>query len=324
MYDLSWKVNIGKYRLMLLESVEINHDVELLSDTAIIVLPATAYNKALEIESKIARGDKVTIQLGYDNELRNEFEGYVESIGTDGGSLRIVCEDGIFLYRVALENKELANISVKKLIEYVNKEVSAYYKGETPFTVQCDYDFSYGKFVIQNATGYDILKKIQEEAKPNVYLKDSVLHIHPQYSEIFGTAIYDFAVNIENANLKYKKAEDRRLLIRATCRTATGHILKAEVGTTGGDLVTIKLPGEVSQEMLTKLAKEALAKKVYTGYEGDFTSWLLPVCDAGYKVTLRDAEYEYKNGTYYVLGVKTKFDKSGGVRTIKVGKKLSG
>ena len=63
--------------------------------------------------------------------------------------------------------------------------------------------------------------------------------------------------------------------------------------------------------------------KSYTGYEGSFKSWLIPFCDAGYKVTITDNDTEYKNGDYYVVGVNVEFSQSGGVRTIKIGKKLS-
>jgi len=70
-------------------------------------------------------------------------------------------------------------------------------------------------------------------------------------------------------------------------------------------------------------AKNEYVSRVYDGYEGTFTGWLVPYCDAGYQVKLVDEDYQDKTGNYYVLEVKTNFSKSGGVRTIKIGKKLS-
>jgi len=317
MYNMVWNISIGKYLLAMLDSVEITRSVEALSDTAIIILPGTAYNKALDIESKINVGDKVKIELGYDDKPVTEFEGYLQSIATDDGSIKLNCEDALFLFKKSLKNSEKVNISVKSLLEQLIKELNL------PYSISCDYDFSYDKFVINNATGYDVLKKIQEEAKPNIYLKSGVLHIHPQYSEIFGTSIYDFGKNIEKSELVYKKEEDRKYLVTVESTDNTGKVIKVEAGSTGGESLNLKISGVSNETSLRKMAEEALKMRSYTGYEGSFKTWLVPYCDAGYKATIIDSDYEYKNGSYYVIEVKTVFSKSGGERTIKIGKKIS-
>lgn len=56
MYSLDFDITIGGYRLTMLESVTVKAGVENLADTAVVVLPATVYNKALEIEGKSKRG----------------------------------------------------------------------------------------------------------------------------------------------------------------------------------------------------------------------------------------------------------------------------
>jgi hypothetical protein len=319
MYKMVWHITIGKFRLLMLESCVITRSVEMLADTAVITLPGTAYNKTLEVEDKIQRGDAVTIQLGYDDNLVSEFEGYLESVSTDGGSIKLNCEDALFLYRKPLDNIELKNKTVKELISYIHKALGL------DFKVSCDYDFTYDKFTISGATGYDVLKKIQEEANPNIYLKDNVLHVHPQYTEIFGTANYDFAKNIdrEGTDLKYLKASERKWLIEVEGKGADGKVIKVEAGITGGDRMSIKIPGVSNKTSLQNKANEVLKQKVYTGYEGSFTGWLIPYCDAGYRITIKDKDYEYKDGAYYVLEVKTEFSKDGGKRIVKPGKKLN-
>jgi hypothetical protein len=315
MYNMSWKVTVSKYQLMMIDAIEIIRSVEKLSDMATITLPATAYNAAIGIESKIKRGDAIVIEFGYNGGLYEEFNGYLNSIQTDNGSLILECEDGLFQYRKSLDNIELKGASVTDVLNHVNKAIGG-------FTLKCDYDFKYDKFVINNATGYDVLKKIQEEAKPNIYLKGKTLHVHPQYSELFGTADYDFSRNIETEELKYRNADERKFIVIVESKGKDGKVIRVEAGTTGGDKMTINVSGVTDMASLRKLANEALATKVYTGYEGTFTGWLLPYCDAGYKVSITDKDYEAKNGSYYVLEVKTNFSKSGGVRTIKLGKKL--
>lgn len=58
-------------------------------------------------------------------------------------------------------------------------------------------------------------------------------------------------------------------------------------------------------------------------YEGSFTGWLVPYVDPGDSVKLHDADYECKDGTYYVTGIEVSFSKDGGKRTVKLGRRLS-
>ena len=302
----------------MVEKVSIKRSVELLSDTATITLPGTVFNKAINIEDKIKVGDDVEIKLGYNDNLKEEFKGYLKAIKTDGGSLTLELEDDIYLFRKSVKDEEMKNASVKSILENICSQVGG-------FSVSCDYDFSYDKFVINNATGYDVLKKIQDEASPNIYLKDKVLHVHPQYAEIFGEARYDFSRNIERdgTDLKYKSEDERKLLVVVEGTDETGATVSVEKGTTGGDKMTLKLPGVSSKSSLEQKAQSVLDQKVYTGYEGSFQSWLIPYVDAGYKVSITDPDYEIKDGTYYVISVETTFSKDGGVRKITLGKKIS-
>lgn len=315
---MSWNIRIGGFRLRMVEKVSIKRSVELLSDTATITLPGTVFNKAINIEGKIKVGDAVEIELGYNDDLKPEFKGYLKAIKTDGGSLTLELEDDIYLFRKSVKDEEMKDASVKNILANICSQVGG-------FSVSCDYDFTYDKFVINNATGYDVLKKIQDEASPNIYLKDKVLHVHPQYAEIFGEARFDFSRNIERdgTDLKYKSEDERKLLVVVEGTDETGATVSVEKGTTGGDKMTLKLPGVSSRSSLEQKAQSVLEQKVYTGYEGSFQSWLVPYVDAGYKVAITDPDYEIKNGTYYVISVETTFSKDGGVRKITLGKKIS-
>lgn len=317
MYKMSWDIKIGGYRLKMVEKVSIKRSVELLADTATVTLPATVFNKTISIEDKIKVGDAVEIELGYNDDLKTEFKGYLKSIKTDGGSLTLELEDNIYLFRKSVKDEEMKDASVKKILENICSQVGG-------FSVSCDYDFTYDKFVINNATGYDVLKKIQDEASPNIYLKDKVLHVHPQYAEIFGEARYDFSKNIERegTDLKYKSEDERKFLIVVEGTDETGATVSVEKGTTGGDKMTLKLPGVSSRSSLEQKAQSVLEQKVYTGYEGSFQTWLVPYVDAGYKVAITDPDYEVKNGTYYVISVETTFSKDGGVRKVTLGKRV--
>lgn len=316
MFAMYYNITIGSYKLAILKSVSVKKSIELLADTAIITLPGTAYNKTLNIEDKILEGDKVTIEFGYqEDKPALEFEGYVESISTDAGAIKINCEDELYHFRKDLTNKVFKEVRVMELLDYVSKEVGDY-------SVACDYDFKYDKFTIHNATGFDVLKKLQDETKANIYLKGKTLHLHPQYSELGEKVIYDFAINIEKADLKYKDSRQRKFMAIIEGTDAKGKVVRVEKGKPGGDKFTLKLPGVSDRKTLEARADEELKIKSYTGYEGSITGWLIPSVEPTCIAEIRDADYEYKNGIYYVVSVETTFSDKGGVRKITVGKKV--
>lgn len=321
MKRLTWDISIGKYKLAMVESVKIVRSVENLADTAEIVLPATVMNKTIEVESKLAKGDAVSISLGYGEKLLKEFDGYLKTVKTDGGSLTLECEDALFLFRVPMKDQEIQSPSVKTLLQMCVNEVRKQ-KG-IAIKIDCNYSFSYDKFVFSNATAFDVLKKIQDEAKPNVYMKENTLHVHPQYSEIFGSVVYDFEKNIDRDgnDLKYVKKDDRKTLVKIEYTDAKGHKKTVEYGDTGGT-VKKKRGGTADIASLKLLAKNEYESYCYDGYEGNITGWLFPYCDAGYKVTIKDSDYEYKEGTYYVVGVTVEFGNGGGKRIVQLGKRI--
>lgn len=102
---MNYYIQIGSYKLGLLQSVEIEKSVDLLTQTAVIVLPGVVYNQSLDHEKYIKAGDSVLVKLGYDGELVTEFEGYVQRIDTDDDSLTINCEDSMYLTRKEIKPK---------------------------------------------------------------------------------------------------------------------------------------------------------------------------------------------------------------------------
>ncbi|MCD8081868.1 MAG: hypothetical protein LUF04_16175 [Bacteroides sp.] len=322
MYDIGFYITIGKFQLRMFEKLTIKKNVESLAGTAAITLPGSAYNVALDVESKIAEGDEVLVRFGYDAQgmdLPLEFEGYVESIAADDGSIVINCEDEIYKMRITdLKDAVLPGISVKGLLEHVLGQMDGNY------TLACDYEFKYDKFTIQNATAFDVLKKVQEETGANIYLERTTLHVHPQYAQIGDKVIYDFARNIEKSALKYKDAKRRKFMVTVKGTDWKGRTVKVEKGTPGGDKITLNLPGVSDKQTMENRADEVLKQKAYSGYEGDITTWLVPFVKPTDQAEIRDADYEYKTGTYYVVAVETNLSDAGGSRKVTIGAKLEG
>lgn len=316
-WDIVFKTNGKKFRLGVLAECEIVSSVDNLVDTATIVLPEACMNEVFHIEKQIGRGSEVVIQLGYDGKLETEFVGYIQDITTNDSTLKIICEDALFLFRKGVPDIEMKPTSVKKIAEYLVQNI------DKSFSVSCDFDINYEKFVIHQATGYDVLKKLQEETKANIYFdtKNKVLHIHSPYVEIGGAVRYSMQHNIEKSALEYKKASDKKIEVTVESTDIKGKIKKITVGTTGGDQVNFKV-GPMSNADMTKVAEAALKKSNFDGYTGTFDGWLVPFVQPTYSAIIEDLDYPYKKGRYYVVAVKTNFSESGGKRTITPGIKL--
>jgi hypothetical protein len=321
MFTMDWNIvfdNHGeKFKLGILAECEIVCSVDNLADSATIVLPEAVMNQVLNIENKINRGTKVLIQLGYDGNLVTEFEGFIQDITTNDSTLKIVCEDALFLFRVGVPDVELKPSSLKKIAQYLIDKI------EPSFKLSCDYDIGYEKFVIHQATGFDVLKKLQEETKANIYFDttNKVLHIHPPYIEKAGIVRYSMQQNIEKSTLEYKKAIDKKVEVTIESTDSKGKVKSITTGTTGGDKITLKV-GPMSGADMKKVADAALKKNSFDGYSGSFDGWLIPFVKPTYSAIIEDKDYPYKDGTYYVVGVKTNFSENGGVRTITPGIKL--
>ena len=315
---MNFDITVGDYRLTMVDSVVVKRSIANLADTAFVKLPGTAYNQALEIERMIGPGDPVRIRLGYDadtEKLPVEFEGYVDRIGMEEGSLRIDCEDGMRLFRRELEPAAFAGVTVGELLRHVVGQVG-------DFKVDCDFDFRYDRFSIYATTGFEVLKKVQEETRASIGLCGDTLHVHPQYGRVGRKVAYDLAVNVEKSELEYRDTSGRKLLVEVTGTDPQGRKVRVSRGVAGGDKTTVELPGVSDAASLTLRAEEELKIRSGEGAEGSLTGWLVPEVAPADIVDLRDADYACKNGCYYVTAVETTFSSAGGSRKITLGKKM--
>lgn len=312
-----YDIQIGNYKLGLLQSVEIHKSVDLLADTAVVIVPGVVYNQSLDIEEKVKVGDPVIVKLGYDDNLVTEFEGYLQRIDTDDNSIIFNLEDGIYLTRKAVKDKQFSKTTVKEIVEYCLSEIGMK-------ELDCTYNITYEKFVIKNANAYDVLKKLQDDTKANIYMKGNQLNVHPAYVEKGGDVYFDFAVNVEKSDLKYRSKDDRKFEIVVEGIGLDGKKKTVTVGTTGGEKRTVKVFNVMDDAALKQRGMEEMKYLVYDGYEGSITGWLIPYVEPTYSAHVYDKEYEYKTGSYYVVSVTTTFDESGGVRKVELGRKLTG
>ncbi len=317
-WDIKFKTDGVTYSLQTVASIDIECSVDNLADTATITLPEAVMNQVLNIGDQVKRGSEVVIKAGYDKTLVTEFIGYVQDIVTNDSSLKIKCEDALFLFRKGVKDVELKPTSLPKIAQALIDQI------DPTFKLVCDYDITYEKFVIHQATGYDVLKKLAEETKANIYFntEKKELHIHPPYLEKAGEVIFSMQVNIEKSSLEFKKALDRKVEVTVESTNLKGKVESETVGTTGGDKITIKV-GSVDVASRIKIANAELLRRSADMYEGSIDTWLIPFVQPTYSAKIKDEDYPDKDGKYYVTGVTTSINESGGKRAVKIGVKLS-
>lgn len=329
MYTMDYRIEVGEVELPVLTSVKISKDVTKLTDTATIVCPSVAHGRKLAFVGKLAKWQRVSVKLGYDGKLREEFAGYVKSVAIKDNEVHIECEDALLMFqRVTIPSGELKNVSLQQLLEHVTGKVNDFLRSEglgTPLSVDCRYSYGYDKFTFaNNATAYTVLEQIQKEGAPNIYISDNVLHIVPQYTDTTGEASYSMQRNIckSGLNLKWRDENDRQLLVTVKYDNKGGESYSAQAGRDGGDKMDIVFKGSVGKDGLQAIADNIYKSKIYTGYEGSFDAWLVPYCDAGFLITLEDTSKNIIPGKYYVTSVAVEFSSSGAKRTVSLGSSL--
>ncbi len=323
MFVMTHEIKIDGKIIPLITAVSVKMDVTQLANTATIELPATAFKRRLAQVADIRRGQKVEIRLGYDDRNELEFSGYVNRRTDKDGGMIVECEDAMFLFRqTTMRNQEFVNPTMKSLLGKVVQAVGG-------IRVDTKLDYSYEKFVFQNASAFDVLKKIQEETKAHIYLTtDNVLHVEPQYIEKSSKVVkYSFQANIcrDGLNLTWKDTTENPLIVEVEgTGKVNGKVTKVTVtsGKAGGDRIKEKIRGIVDKKTLQSIADDMLASRNHTGFEGSFDAWLRPFVTAGDFVELIDDEDETRNGKYYVKSVETTFDSGGGKRKINLGHRV--
>lgn len=315
---IEFKTNGKRFQLALMAGCEVVASVDNLTDTATIVLPESVMNEVLNFDNNVVRGTEVLIEMGYDGDYRLEFTGFVKDITTNDSSIKIHCEDALFLFRVGVPDVELKPTSLAAIAQYVINEI------DPSFTLKCDYDISYEKFTIHQATGFDVLKKLQEETKANIFFdtQNKELHIHAPYIHKGGEALYSIQHNIESSSLEYKNKLDHKIEVTVESTDIKGNVQKATSGTTGGDEVTLKV-GAMSESSMKLIADAEVLKQSAAGYEGSFDAWLIPYIKPTYSARIKDEDYPEKTDFYYVKSVTTSLSEAGGKRTVQLGKKLT-
>lgn len=305
-------------------SVEIERDIFKINSSCKIQIPISSrleykgkgYTESVQTAKQFARGDKISVWLGYGDNLKLEFSGFIYRLNYKT-PLEIECEGYEFLLRSPCETKTWSKTNLKTVLEYIIKDTDIVLSDKVP-------EMNFTKYIIPaNMTKLEALQVVKEKYGIAVFFMEKTLYAGLAYVIDLGTVKYKLGWNtIKDDELKYRNADDVRLKIKAVWIKPDNTKLEAEVGDPEGSQRTLFFYNVSSKSELEKLAKEEMKKYKYSGYEGKITTFLQPFAQPGMKGILQDPKYSEREGTYYITKVKIKSDKGGGRRTVEFTVKL--
>lgn len=321
-YNISLNITIGgELEFAVAQSIHIESSVQVLSDTAKLELPRAFKNavdqvgNAVNIAGKsildfMKRGDSIKIELGYDGRLKTEFEGYITKIGAEM-PLQLECEDEMFQLKKAPRITKF--IKSGKLIDILKAVVPAKY------TIECNADYSIGKWLIEDATPYNVLEELREKAGIRAYFKNPATLCVGMIVDFKAetTHAFNFSENVRRgSNLKFAQKESKPIFLTVESKQANGSVLKVSKGEKGGDEKTVKLWPNMSKSELEVWANKQQSSVSYDGFEGTLDSWCYPITKAGDAAQLYRPMYEdrHQDGRYFIDSVTIDVNGTDGIK----------
>ena len=272
------------------------------------------------LQNVLKAGDKVSVNIGYDGNLREEFSGFVTRFDARI-PLTIHVEDNMWL----LKKDQLSKSWPKANLRDVTKYIIDYYNAKYGYGFNFEADNAdLGQFAIDKMTGAQTLEFIKQTYGLISYFRGDTLYCQLANGIRSGrqeTIRYDFRRNIISNNLEYMTADDLKIKVRAISFQSNNKKLKSESGDPDGELHTYHAPCGLNETDLKKYARQELDRVKYTGYRGSFLTFGIPYVQHGDIADIRDQEFTDREGRFVVDSVTTQFGTVGIRRTIETGKK---
>jgi len=310
------RITIGNIQIKAVNEVVIESTVKDLEGKATITLPRNFVKKGTKgVTDFIKKGDKVTIELGYNGFYYREFFGYVDIIGS-GTPLVIECDNEWFNHKKNVLNKSWLSVNLKTVL-----------KTAMPgYSITCP-EVNLGKFLIKSASSFETVKGLmrsvgfftrldEDNKKVDCYWPYDIIN-YGTHTYVFGThneqllRARNLYPNIKKNGLTFKVKDDIKLRIIAKCITPTGKHLKVEVGSSDNDAE--RRTRNYGHEILTEVAlKEAADRDLktwtYGGYRGTITGFGIPRTNAGDTLKIIDVENPEREGNYLIEKVTKRYN----------------
>lgn len=321
---LTCNITIGSFRMRSVNQVTIKRSIFKVGSTAIIKLPLSAYIRnsrgaldPVKTSEKFKVGDKVVINLGYDGDLYNEFNGYVSRINPQI-PLEVECEDWTYPLRRLNIKKSWKKATLVEILQFIADKAGFNLVSGLP-------DVTITNFIANDKTALWVLQELKDKYGITIYFSLSgYLYAGLAYINNLGSVKLITGKNvIKSSDLKWVNADDVKLKIKAISMERSGSRIEAELGDSDGEIRTLYFYDVHSKDELKRLASAEIDKYKYNGYRGSVNCFLKPFVQPAMSVELSDMDFEDRSGKYYVESTEVTYGTNGGKRKIELGIKLN-
>jgi len=308
-------IDIGEWRFDYGAEVEIEQDIDTLTDTCKIVIPRKhewdRKKIAIGDDPILKRGDAVKVQLGYLPNYKTRFIGFVKDI-KPGVPVTIECEDSMYLLKKGSLTLSYKTVSLQQLVaDIVPPGIE--------FKVVSDKPVNIGQWRITKASPAKVLEELKSKYRIYSYFRNitegqetrPVLHVGLAYwLDHRQEHVFEFGENIvDDRDLIYKRKEDILLKAKATSWLKNNTKIEVEVGDPDGEERTIHAYN-LSKEELEVYAKAELERYKYTGWRGSFPTFGEPAAEKGDVAYLIGNKY-HPDGKYLIKSLRITMNTSG-------------
>jgi len=334
MFVLNSDISVGGFRFTGVHEVSIKRSTRSIVATATVSLPAkasvsengTKSAERINTSSKFKQGDVVTISLGYNGALVEEFRGFVKEIVT-GMPLKIVCEG----YSWLLRNNKISIDRIKTLKDLVATAVSNLPNGMIIETV-CNEDIELINIVPKSSSGFDLLSAVQAATDntismfftPSGKLWCGTLHgavAANVFQDVKKVIAFRLGFNaLQHAALKPGPSTATVSSVKYSRKRNNGTTITYTAGKEDASKASYEktLNQVATTEGLKLLAEEQLSTLKTPRLEGQFTAFLQPCVAPGNAVYI-EGTGDFTAGTYLVESTEVTFGLSGARRKIELG-----
>lgn len=310
---LSCHITIGKLATRFVTDVQIQSTWKELTDTCTITFPRNIRLKAARIEDLIKVGDAVQVELGYNGELRTEFQGYVRRI-LPQVPIQIECEDAMWLLKEGSVSVSERSIKLDELVRTI-------VPSGLEFTAV---DSTLGQVVIREQPPAKILQAINKQYGFPAYFLGGRLYVG-SVSALRRTGSIEASshtlrlrYNTVADNLTFKKKDDLKIKVIAENQLPDDTVVKTEFGDADGRATRLYFYNRPASEVKAE-AEEYFNRLKQDGMDGSVTTIGTKFIQHGDIVELLDDEYPDRQGSYFVEKVVVSFGQGGYRRELTLG-----
>ncbi|MDR2238163.1 MAG: hypothetical protein LBE92_18725 [Chryseobacterium sp.] len=296
-------------------------------DSCTIELPRISYLKTDKVQTQdlnrertssermgyaFKEGDKVSVELGYNNVNKKRFEGFIKRVNM-GIPVKIECEGfGYQLYEVMF-NESYRSVTVRKLLEDLTRDTKIIVSKEIP-------DIPLTNVRFKNVNGIKVLEWLKDECKLAVYFNMNEIYVGTLYGKVQDRVKVRIGWNTVKDDEFKQKAVDKTTQIVIREKNDKGVVKKTKSDQEkSSSEKSLKVKAGIPAQFLKQIANRLQTKENYKGYEGNITLFLEPYAVKGMVLELDGGMYPDKTGEYFIESVSGEFGSSGGRQTVTLG-----